>query len=50
MFDKSIQTELEDLWKKLNPYPEGSYKWYGWSLEVDCENYQFDNTDSELVR
>jgi hypothetical protein len=36
MFDKSTQTELEDLWKKLNPYPEGSYNWYGWSLEVDC--------------
>ena len=33
MPDNDLQSRAEDLWRKLNPHPEGSYAWYGWSLE-----------------
>jgi hypothetical protein len=27
--------ELENTWKRLNPYPEGSYLWYTWSMDIE---------------
>jgi hypothetical protein len=33
-------TEAEDLWRQLNPHPEGSYAWYGWSMEFTIDNGQ----------
>lgn len=33
MPDNDLQSRAEDLWRKLNPHPEGSYAWYGWSLD-----------------
>jgi hypothetical protein len=32
--------QAEDLWRKLNPHPTGSYAWYGWSMEFTIDNGQ----------
>jgi hypothetical protein len=36
-------TELnraEQLWNELNPHPEGTYAWYGWSMEFMLDDGQ----------
>ena len=32
--------QAEDLWRKLNPHSEGSYAWYGWSMEFTIDKGQ----------